>query len=108
MAKLTFDEALEKLNDGATVSRDEIRADALRRNVWVASNGLPGCLNDSSSVCISKHDAAQSIIAYFESCNDCIVPRGMKTALSAPGTRCVFNHDGYLYRVEKLTLWDLF
>ena len=49
MSKLTFDEALERLNDERPVSSSEVYACALDRVIWIAEWHCPGCLSESVS-----------------------------------------------------------
>jgi len=44
MPKLTFDEALQAINDERFVCSADVQARALRRRIWVAEWHLPGCL----------------------------------------------------------------
>jgi hypothetical protein len=57
MQKLTFDEALERIADERSVTRDEVQARALHRLVWVAEWHIPGCLSESQCILTTKRDA---------------------------------------------------
>ena len=107
MSKLTFDEALERLNDERPVSSSEVYACALDRVIWIAEWHCPGCLSESVSYSTSKEDAVES--ACFFAGDECDVPRGMKTALRKFG---FFQHKTELFgyvntTVSKASLGDL-
>jgi hypothetical protein len=106
MTKLTFDEALEALANEKHIKADEVQSRALDRKVWVASNGLPGCLNDNSDVCTTKEDAIECALRIADDPENG-PPRGMATWLRKPGDR-TWQHEGYNYRVEQMRLRDLF
>lgn len=83
MAKLTFEEVLERINEERPVSRSDVRADALRRKIWIAEWHVPGCLSESSAVCLTKRDAIETACQFAESEDG--IPRGMRTALEKYG-----------------------
>lgn len=106
--KLTFDQALEAINDGRNIKIGSVQAQALRRKIWVASWGLPGCLAESVDVCITKTDAIDSACSMAEGEDG--VPRGMKTALAKTGR---FESKSPLYgicinTIEQQNLSDIF
>lgn len=101
MTKYTFDEAIDRIHNEQTVVAADVRADALRRVVWVASNGMPGCLNDHCTVCTTKRDAVEACMSVAGD----EAPRGFKSRLVKEG---IADIDGYLYRVERMQLRDLF
>lgn len=105
MPKLTFDEALERINDERPVGR--VLASALRRKVWVAEWHIPGCLSESRSYCLTKADAIEAALSMAET--ECGPPQGMKSALQHYGR---FDCRTELYgmvvnTVEQHTLADL-
>ena len=59
MAKLTFDQALERIGDCGAVKRDDIQRAALRRKVWSLTFGCPGCLPDSFATFTRRADALE-------------------------------------------------
>ena len=79
MGKLTFDEAIERLNDDRSVSRAEVRADALDRVVWIAEWHLPGCLSESRSIVMTKADAIDAALSMAEGEDG--PPHGMRADL---------------------------
>ena len=83
MPKLTFDEALQRINDECSVHRNDVQARALRRRVWVAEWHLPGCLSESFSVCLTKSDAIESALSMAEGAEG--APRGMRADLQRYG-----------------------
>ena len=83
MPKLTFDEALQRINDQCSVHADDVQARALRRRIWVAEWHLPGCLSESFSVCTTKSDAIECALSMAEGENG--APRGMRADLQRSG-----------------------
>lgn len=83
MSKFTFDDVIERLNDQRSVDAKDVRADALRRMVWVAEWHIPGCLSESWAVCLTKEDAIRCALDWAD-CDDG-APRGMVTALRRSG-----------------------
>lgn len=102
MPKLTFDEALERINDEQPIERADVTASALRRKVWQSANGNPGCMYDSSGVNMTKADAIASCVQIAGEDEK----RGMKAALARDGVW--YDENGYMYRVDQMTLDDLF
>lgn len=101
--KLTFDDAIERINDGLIIKDSDIQAKALSRFVWVAEWHIPGCLSESFSICTSKADAIDTALTFADS------PRGMKTALQKHGR---FDSDSPIYglcvnTISKQRLIDL-
>lgn len=92
MSKLDFEAALEKIGDDSPVAREDVRAAALRRKVWVAEWHLPGCLSESRSVCLTKDAAIEAACSMAQGEDG--VPRGMVTALRRDGR---FETDSPLY-----------
>lgn len=83
MRKLTFDEALQRINDERCVSHADVRADALRRVVWIAEWHIPGCLSESRSVCLTKREAIETALMMAEDSDG--PPRGMLADLKRYG-----------------------
>lgn len=79
MTKLTFDEALERINDERSIDIDDVQSRALRRMVWIAEWHLPGCLSESFSVCLTKADAIECALNMADN------PRGMLADLKRYG-----------------------
>lgn len=77
--KLSFDEALERINDQSGIRADDVQARALNRRVWVAEWHLPGCLSESFSVTTDKRNAIA--IALEMASGEDGPPRGMASDL---------------------------
>lgn len=88
MAKLSFDQAMARINDGRFVKASEISARALKRKVWVAEWHLPGCLSESQSICLTKAQAIEDALSFADS------PKGMKTTLRKHGR---FDSDSEVF-----------
>lgn len=109
MSKLTFDDALQLINDERRVSRDDVLASALRRTVWVAEWHLPGCLSESSGVCLTKRDAIESCLSMAEGEDG--APRGMSSDLRRFGRSDRTSPDAWarnaISSVYRTTLADV-
>jgi hypothetical protein len=81
--KLTFDEALQAINDERYVDLAEVSAAALRRAVWVAEWHIPGCMSESRSYCTTKRDAIESALSMASDSDG--PPRGMLADLKRYG-----------------------
>lgn len=77
--KLSFDEALQAINDQTGIRADDVQACAMRRPVWVAEWHFPGCLSDSFRVTTDKRNAIA--IALEIASGEAGPPRGMATDL---------------------------
>ena len=62
--KLTFDEALQAINDQRNVDGNEVQARALQRKVWIAEWHIPGCLSESFDVCLTRASAIESALEF--------------------------------------------
>ncbi len=105
--KINFDEALSRINDDRMVSFHEVRADALRRKVWVAEWHILGCMSESRSYCTTKDDAIDAACSMAESEDG--VQHGMRTALRKYGR---FDSQSAMYgtcinTIECVTLADI-
>ena len=81
--KLTFDEALERINDERSICASEVQARALQRYIWIAEWHLPGCVSESRAYCLTKADSIASALD-FASGEDG-PPRGMLADLQRYG-----------------------
>jgi len=107
MKKLTFDEAMDRINDERPLSSSEVLASALSRQLWVAEWHVPGCMSESRSYCETKRDAVDAALS-FASGEDA-APRGMKTALVKYGR---FDSESEMFgtcinTVQRMTLADI-
>ena len=109
MQKLNFDEALQRLAEEMPITRDEVRADALARIVWIAEWHFPGCLSESRSYCLTKADAIESALSMAEGENG--PPRGMRAELMRNGWSDLTAPDawarGAITTIERVHLRDI-
>ena len=109
MPKLTFDEALQAINDERSVHRNDVQARALQRKVWIAEWHLPGCLSESFSVCLTKSDAIESALSMAEGAEG--APRGMQADLMRYGRSNRTAPDawarGAVTTIERRALADI-
>jgi len=102
MPKLTFDEAIERLQRGHYVQAHEVQAHALQRKVWVAEWHIPGCLSESFSYTDSKHNAVAIALEY------CGHVRGARADLMRHGMTDRVPPDAYvsmaITTIEQTTL----
>lgn len=109
MPKLTFDEALQRINDELPVHQNDVQAAALRRRVWIAEWHLPGCISESFSVCLTKSDAIESALSMAEGAEG--APRGMRADLIRYGRSDRTAPDawahGAITTIERRTLADI-
>ncbi len=107
--KLSFDEALQAINDECSVHRNDVQARALRRRIWVAEWRLPGCLSESFSVCLTKRDAIESALSMAEGADG--APWGMRADLQRSGWSDRVAPDawarGAITTIERRTLADI-
>jgi hypothetical protein len=105
MPKLTFDEALQAINEERCISPSDVRADALRRVVWVAEWHIPGCLSESRAYLMTKRDA---IAEALQMCDNA---RGAASDLRRYGRTDKVSPDAYVSMatttIEKHTLSSL-
>jgi hypothetical protein len=94
MPKLTYDEVLQALADEQFIKSEDVRADVLRRRVWLMMYSAPGCLPDHREVCTTKAQAIESAVTLYA--DD--APRGFATALRRDEIAAT-DASGY-YRVE--------
>lgn len=110
MPKLSFYEALQAINEGQSLSYQDVQARALRRRVWVAEWHLPGCLSESFIVCTTKRDAIERALSMAE--GELGAPRGMRADLERFGRSDRTAPDAWASRavttIEKRALFTLF
>lgn len=102
MAKLTYDDVIDAINDERTIKRDDVLLSALTRTVWMSRNGLPGYMPNSQGVNRTKRDAIESCV--FIAGDD--APRGFASRLRKYET--ARDESGESYWVERMTIADLF
>lgn len=107
--KLTFDEALERINEQRPVDSAEVQSRALARKVWVYEWHLPGCISESFGVCLTKRDAIESALSMAEGAEG--PPRGMRADLERHGRSDRTAPDawarGAITTIKRRTLADL-
>lgn len=79
MRKLSFEEALERINNDHCIAVADVQARALRRKVWVAEWHFFGCISESQSYHCTKAEAVEAALSFGG------YPRGMRTALERNG-----------------------
>jgi hypothetical protein len=84
MPKLTFSEALDRINDERPLSASDVQARALARRLWVAEWHLPGCMSEARSYCLTKRDAIGAALSMAEGADG--PPRGMLSDLKRFGS----------------------
>ncbi len=104
MAKLTFEEALERINEQRPVRADEVQARALRRYVWLMMYSAPGCLPDHNDVSTNKKDALESARQLYAG----DAPRGFMTRLRRHGIAVTDNPGYYRVEISRVQLRELF
>lgn len=106
MAKLSYGDALQALNEEREVLATDVQAAALRRTVWFSCNGLPGCMPDSRGYSQTKEGAIESCLFVADDVDG--PPRGMHSWLRRPGNRLFYVPGGsYYYEVSRTTLAQL-
>lgn len=103
MAKMQFDEVLEKIGDGRRVNPADVAAAALRRRVWCVGIGQPGCLFDSFSICTNKRAAIELALLMVDD-GENGTPRGMVTALKRSG---IFYGPRFMVEIDPAKIADL-
>lgn len=83
MTKLTFDDVCEMIQEGQYVDSNNVRADALQRQVWIAEWHIPGCLSESQTLCFTKAAAINAALDMASDENG--PPRGMRADLERFG-----------------------
>jgi hypothetical protein len=107
--KLTFDDALELINNERSIDASDVQARALQRHIWIAEWHLPGCLSESRSYCLTKNGAIESALFMAEGADG--PPRGMLTDLRTYGRSDRTVPDawarGAISTITRVTLRDI-
>jgi hypothetical protein len=103
-----LEEVIDRLNEELVVDEEEVKPNVLKRKVWVATWGIPGCLPESRSICRTKESAIESALWFAES-EEGDHPKGMLTALRKDG---FFYCDSSIFgrvinKVYQMPLKDL-
>lgn len=96
--KLSFDEAMERINEMRPVDSKDVDDRALKREVWIAGWGLPGCLYETIDYCETMRDAIDTAVGYAGD----KPPRGIRKALKHFGR---FQHKTDLYGTVVTEVW---
>ena len=109
MAKMSYEMALDAINDGRLIRVADVQSRALKRRVWVAESHIPGCMSESQSYCRTKRDAINTALSMAEGEDG--PPRGMRAELEKIGRSERTAPDDYvncaITTVYALTLSDL-
>jgi hypothetical protein len=107
--KLSFDDALQRINDERFIDPREVSARALSRVVWVYEWHLPGCLSESRGYVTTKRDAIEGCLSMATGSEG--APRGMRADLQRYGQSSRTAPDAYvsgaISTVSRCTLSDL-
>ena len=107
--KLTFDEALDRINNEQSIDATDVQTRALQRYIWIAEWYFPGCLSESRAYCLTKADAIESALD-FASGEDG-PPRGMLADLQRYGSSDRTAPDawarGAITTIERVRLRDI-
>ncbi len=99
MTKLTFDEALQAINEERQIDASDVLASALKRYVWRNSNGMAGYMPNTIGYSRTKEDAVQTCVDIAG--DD--APRGFVRELRR--TESADAH-GETYEIERCQLRD--
>ena len=98
--KLSFDEAIERINEPRPVDSKDVDGRALKRQVWIAAWGIPGCLYDTFTYCETKSSAIDAAVDFADP--DKPPPRGIRRSLCHFGE---FQHETDLYGTDVTEVW---
>jgi hypothetical protein len=108
--KLTFDDAVQALNEQSPIAASAVQARALQRIVWVYEWHLPGCLSESFGIACTKRDAIDGALSFAEGAEG--APRGMRADLQRFGMSNRTAPDsmfpGAVSTIARRRLADLF
>ena len=107
--KLTFDEALERINDERSIDWRNVQARALSRYLWMSEWHLPGCMSESRGYSLTKKDAIENCLSMASGADG--PPRGMLTDLRTYGRSDRTAPDawarGAISTIERVCLRDI-
>lgn len=107
--KLTFDEALERINDERSIDWRNVQARALSRYLWMSEWHLPGCMSESRGYSLTKEDAIENCLSMASGADG--PPRGMLTDLRTNGRSDRTAPDawarGAISTIERVQLRDI-
>ena len=106
---LTFDEALERINDERSIDWRNVQARALSRYLWMSEWHLPGCMSESRGYSLTKKDAIENCLSMASGADG--PPRGMLTDLRTYGRSDRTAPDawarGAISTIERVQLRDI-
>lgn len=106
---LSFDDALQRINDGRSIDAREVLARALSRVVWISEWHFPGCMSESRGYSLTKRDAIDACLDMAGGAEG--APRGMRADLQRYGSSRRTAPDawarGAISTVSRCTLADL-
>ena len=109
MAKLSFDDVLQLINDDGCVDWRNVQSRALSRYLWVSEWHLPGCMSESRGYSLTKNDAIENCLSMASGADG--PPRGMATDLRTYGRSDRTAPDawarGAISTIERVTLRDI-
>ena len=83
MAKLSFNDVLQLINDERSIDADNVQSRALSRYLWISEWHLPGCVSESRGYSLTKKDAIKNCLSMASGADG--PPRGMATDLRTYG-----------------------
>ena len=83
MAKVSFDDVLQLINDDSCVDWRNVQARALSRYIWISEWHFPGCISESRGYCLTKAEAIENCLSMASGADG--PPRGMLTDLRTYG-----------------------
>lgn len=107
--KLTFDDALQLINDERSIDASDVQARALNRYLWVSKWHLPGYMFESRGYRLTKADAIENCLSMASGADG--PPRGMLTDLRTNGRSDRTAPDawarGAISTVKRVQLRDI-
>lgn len=107
--KLTFDDAMQLINDEIYVDASDVQSRALSCYLWVSEWHLPGCMSESRGYSLTKNDAIENCLSMASGADG--PPRGMLTDLRTYGRSDRTAPDawarGAISTIERVTLRDI-
>lgn len=107
--KLTFDDALQLINEERSINYDDVQARALSQYLWVSEWHFPGCMSESRGYSLTKNDAIENCLSMASGADG--PPRGMATDLRRYGRSDRTAPDawarGAISTIERVQLRDI-
>lgn len=107
--KLTFDDAMQLINDERSIDASDVQARALSSYLWIAEWHFPGCVSESRGYCLTKNDAIEHCLSMAAGADG--PPRGMLTDLRKYGRSNRTAPDawarGAISTIDRVQLRDI-